>query len=462
MGGYFRELTMSKRTTKPADKEIAIIRDSMNYYADGLEAVGDTFKSRVGDLFGTHHLSYVELQKLYLTSWIPAKVCTIFADDMTSEGVEWLIDADDAEYLEQQFARYKIWQKLAEAITWARLYGGSIVEIRMKDMKPDQPLNTNGYFLGLRVFDRWEITPDTSKLATGEREGEPISYQVSPRIYAQNYKLDASRAIRFIGRKLPNELAQVNDLWGESYVQLLYTALERREGANIGVAELMKRCHLRYLGVKGFWQAMQVGNEDQADAIIKAMSVINASQNISSLTVADTDDTFQTQTFGFGGFKDVFNQFNEDVAGATDIPLVRLFGISPSGFSTGDTDMKLYAQAVKRDQEAQLRDAIYRIAKVLLETDGRDASKLDFNFIPIIQPTPAEKAQLAQQSVQTILQVYEAGLLPPDRALSEIKRQAEQTGFFASVTPEEIDALKEPKLPMPEGMTEPGNNGNAV
>ena len=218
MGGYFRELTMSKRTTKPADKEIAIIRDSMNYYADGLEAVGSTFKSRVGDLFGTHRLSYVELQKLYLSSWIPAKVCTIFADDMTSEGVEWLIDADDAEYLEQQFARYKIWQKLAEAITWARLYGGSIVEIRMKDMKPDQPLNTNGYFLGLRVFDRWEITPDTSKLATGEREGEPISYQVSPRIYAQNYKLDASRAIRFIGRKLPNELAQVNDLWGESYV----------------------------------------------------------------------------------------------------------------------------------------------------------------------------------------------------------------------------------------------------
>lgn len=329
----------------------------------------------------------------------------------------------------------------------------------MKDMRPDVPLNTNGNFLGLRVFDRWEITPDTSKLATGEREGEPISYQVSPRIYAQNYKLDASRAIRFIGRKLPNELAQVNDLWGESYVQLLYTALERREGANVGVAELMKRCHLRYIGVKGFWQAMQPGNEDQADAIIKAMSVINASQNISSLTVTDSEDSFQAQTFAFSGFKDIFNQFNEDVAGATDIPLVRLFGISPSGFSTGDTDMKLYAQAVKRDQEAQLRDAVYRIAKVLLETNGRDASNLDFKFIPIIQPSVAEKAQLAQQSVQTILQVYEAGLLSPDRALNEIKRQAEQTGFFASVTPEEIDALKEPKLPMPEGMTEPENNG---
>ena len=429
----------------------------MNYYADGLEYVGGSFKSHVGDLFGTHRLSSVELQNLYLTSWIPAKVCTIFAEDMTSEGVEWLIDAEDAEFLEQQFARYKIWQKLAEAITWARLYGGSIVEIRMKDMRPDAPLNTNGNFLGLRVFDRWEITPDTSKLMTGEREGEPISYQVSPRIYAQNYKLDASRAIRFIGRKLPNELAQVNDLWGESYVQLLYTALERREGTNVGVSELMKRCHLRYIGVKGFWQAMQPGNEAQADAIIKAMSVINSSQNISSLTVTDSEDSFQAQTFGFGGFKDIFNQFNEDVAGATDIPLVRLFGISPSGFSTGDTDMKLYAQAVKRDQEAQLRDAVYRIAKVLLETNGRDASKLDFNFIPIIQPTMAEKAQLAQSSVQTVLQVYESGLIGADRAMSEIKRMAEQTGFFSSVTQDEIDGLKDPAIPLPEGMNETQN-----
>lgn len=445
---------MSKRTEKTQDREIAIIRDSMDYYADGVELEMDA-RNRVGDLFGTHHLSFVELQRLYVTSWIPAKVCTIFAEDMTSEGVEWLIDAEDAAFLEQQFARYKIWQKLAEAITWARLYGGSIVEIRMKDMQPDQPLNSKGDFMGLRVFDRWELTPDTMRLMTGEREGDPVAYDVSPRLYAHNYKLDASRAIRFIGRKLPNNLARLNDFWGESYVQLLYAALERREGVNVGVAELMKRCHLRFLGVKGFWEAMQAGHEQEADAIIKAMSVINTSQNISSLTVADSEDNFQTQTFGFGGFKDVFNQFNEDIAGATDIPLVRLFGISPSGFSTGDTDMKLYAQAVKRDQEAQLRDAIYRIAKVLLESNGRDASNLDFNFVPIIQPTPVEKAQLAQQSVQTILQVYEAGLIPADRAMSEIKRMSEQTGFFSSVTEEEINSLKEPALPMPDVVTEP-------
>ena len=72
---------MSKKRTakKFEDREITIIRDSMNYYADGIEYVGGSFKSRVGDLFGTHRLTSVELQKLYLTSWIPAKICTIFA-----------------------------------------------------------------------------------------------------------------------------------------------------------------------------------------------------------------------------------------------------------------------------------------------------------------------------------------------------------------------------------------------
>jgi hypothetical protein len=48
------------------------------------------------------------------------------------------------------------------------------------------------------------------------------------------------------------------------------------------------------------------------------------------MTLMDKSDDFQTHSYSFAGIADVILRFAEQVSGATGIPLVRLFGQSPS------------------------------------------------------------------------------------------------------------------------------------
>ena len=394
-------------------------------------------------------MSQQEALKLYRFDWLARNIVDMYAEDMTAAGVKWLCDAETAKFLESRFRRYHVWEVLTDAIRWSRLFGGSLICIDMADQLPSERLNPAGDILGFRVFSRWEAVANTQTLDT-DRLGEPSSYDISPRVYQQTFKLDCSRAIRFTGAKVPNEQLVENQLWGDSILNALKTPIERYNSAMQSTDELLKRCYLRYLGLQNFWQGMS--DKEGAESIANAAMMINEVQNISGLTIADSGDTFSTQQYGFSGIKDVLMSMSQDNAGAAGVPLVRLFGMSPAGFSTGDADLRNYYDNVKRAQEAKLREPIQRIAKLILtsERPNVDASEIDFEFLPVMQPTEVEKQQATQAAVASIMQVYEGGLITADKALEEIRRQAETSGLFASVTDDDVKRLKEPDVPMPD------------
>lgn len=435
-------------------------KDVLNRFLGHVTAKRDNAASFMASLPGAGNGSTMEssqpltqeqLEKLYRTNWIARKVCDLYASDMVSAGVEWDVDADTSELLEKEFRRLQVWGALEQAVKLARLYGGSIIFMGTAAPDPMKPLNQGEALLGLRVFDRYEATPDTGHLvATGARLGEPQSYDISPVITTQTIKADESRCLRFIGAALPASLAKAQDLWGDSVLQAMKSRIEIFDGATEGVGELMKRCNLRFLGIKGFWEAM-ADDTGASDQIAKAIGMINQMQTIYGLTVTDADDTYITQSYSFGGVKDVLDQISQQLAGACDIPLVRLYGMSPAGFSTGESDLKSYCSAILKSQESMLRGPIARIAKQILTANSKDAEaeSLDFKFVPLMQPTLAEKATTAQQGVATILQVHSEGLISDTRALEEVRRLSETTGIFSTVDQSDVDALKTADVPAP-------------
>ena len=165
------------------------------------------------------------------------------------------------------------------------------------------------------------------------------------------------------------------------------------------------------------------------------------------MTVADKDDVFQSQSYSFGGIRDVLITFSEQIAGAAEIPLVKLFGMSPAGFSSGDADLANYYDTVSRLQEDKLREPISRIASLILTSAGRQVSDIDFDFVPLKQETTSERITNAQNAVNTILSVQAAGLISDKRALEEIAALSEKTGIFSTVTPQDIEALNEVEPP---------------
>ena len=129
------------------------------------------------------------------------------------------------------------------------------------------------------------------------------------------------------------------------------------------------------------------------------------------------------------------------------MPLVRLFGMSPAGFSTGESDLKAYYGSILKAQESMLRAPIRRIAEQILTSNGMATEDLDFKFIPLAQQSQTEKMAAAQQGVSTIIAAKDAGLISDARALEEVRRLAETTGLFTTITDADIQALNIPDVP---------------
>lgn len=421
---------------------LSIHKDSMAHYAAGFRSDSSSGAIR--------RLDQSRLGKLYRENWLAKNSVDMYAEDMTALGVDWITSPEIAKFIEGQFRKYRIWSLLTDAIRWARLYGGSIICVDMVDGQPSIPINRNGEIAGFRVFDRYEITPDTQNLLQGENAGLPSNYIVSPNIYQKSFTLDASRAIRFVGTPLPHDQAVGEDLWGDSVVQSLSVVLDRYENGMQSSEELLKRSYLRFLGIRDFWKSMSTGSPEVAQSISKAIETINQVQNISGITAADSEDKFETQQYSFGGIKDVLNAFAQDVSGATGVPLVRLFGMSPSGFATGEADLKNYYMSIKRAQEAMLREPIERLAKLFLVSAGY-SEEVDFQFISHNEPSEMEKIQSTQAAVSMILQVHEAGLINAERALEEISRLSDNSGgIFSSITPDDVKQVADDPIPLPD------------
>jgi hypothetical protein len=411
-----------------------VLTDSANAYLGGFNV-----SSLNADARG---ITEAALGMRFSNNWIVRRICEGFAKDMTAKGVIWKCAQNKAELLEKEFKRLKAWGALTEAITWARLYGGSLIMFGMIDNATDAPLNPSGTLERLEVFDRTEARPDLGSI----RYGVPTRYSVSPRSYQETFTLDSSRCIRFTGNRTTHDIASSNDFWGRSVIEAADTAIKQYDNSIEGAVELMKRCYLRWMGLKDFRQSLQNSDSD-AYNVGKYASMVNSVQNISGLTIGDAEDTFLTQSYSFAGIRDVLMTFSEQVAGATHYPLVKLFGMSPSGFSTGDADIENYNADLLAEQEEALREPIYRIAALILQSNGYDIADLDFDFVPQRETSFTDRVNAAKIAVDTILAVREGGIISDERALEEISKLGETTGVFATIDETDREYLKTEPVP---------------
>jgi phage-related protein (TIGR01555 family) len=118
-------------------------------------------------------------------------------------------------------------------------------------------------------------------------------------------------------------------------------------------------------------------------------------QSIEGITLLDAEDEFEAQTHtAFAGLSDALVQFGQQLSGALQIPLVRLFGQSPAGFSTGDTDLRMYYDTIKQQQKKTLLVPMTNVYRAIAAERGyRIARRFQDRFRSLWQLTEIEKSE---------------------------------------------------------------------
>lgn len=393
-----------------------------------------------------------ELEWAYQGSWICGLAVDIVAEDMTREGID--IKADDPAVIDALNAMLddcRVWDGICDALKWSRLYGGAIAVMMIDGEDMSQPLGVvrKDTFRGLTVFDRWQIEASTQTVQTlGPDFGQPEFYTIlsgaSEIDTVQGLRVHHSRVLRFEGRRLPYNLRRAYQGWGASILEPIFDRVEMFDLASQGTAQLLSKAYLRYYRVKGLREILT--NEMAREGFLTQMDYMRMFQGIEGMTIGDTEDDFQTLQYTFTGIPEVLLQFGQQISGAIGVPLVRLFGQSPVGFnSTGESDLRIYYDNVRHDQDTDLRPGLKRLLNVMYEsaTGAKPGRDLLFEFRSLWQMTNEQKAQAAQTLTGSIIAALQADAIPVSVALKELRKLSDTIGLFASITDEDIEAAED-------------------
>ena len=444
---------------------------------------GDSFQNMAAQLgfgtnnqssasrYGFHPISRIrtQLEFAYRGSWVVGVAVDAVADDMTRAGVEIHsgLKSNSIEKLQIAMQRLAIWNKMNETIRWSRLYGGAIGVMLIDGQLPQNPLKEDRVgrksFKGMYVFDRWQVEPSLNDLVTeaGPDAGNPRFYKINSNspVYP-NCQVHYSRCVRIEGIELPFNQRQSENLWGMSILERLYDRLIAFDSATVGAAQLVYKAHIRTLSIEKLRELIALGGKSY-QAVIAQVGFIRQFQTNEGITLLDSTDKFEAHQYQFSGLGDMLLQFAQQVAGALQIPLVRLLGQAPAGLNaTGDADFRNYYDGIRAAQEARLRRPMDTMLRVLARSELGSALPDDFSFTfaPLWQMSATEKATLAELITGTVSQAYENGLIDKATALEELRNSSRLSGIWTSITDDLIAAAKlEPPVPMAESAAPPGS-----
>ena len=397
------------------------------------------------------------LTVMYRESWLTMRIIDMPSEDMTRAWYRFCapLPEEDLETLRRLEARHGIRREMTDAIRWARLYGGSLalMVLRGEEDRLEEPLETDlllpGCFQGLLVLDRAqgiEPSPETEEDLDDPDFGLPKYYTVDLAELGP-VRIHHSRVLRFTGRELPRMEAARENSWGASELEHIREELQKRSAASANIAQLIFQANVTTLKMSDFGDALALGTEEQKMQIRAALFEENRFRTSYGLQVLSSGDTLENHPYSFGGLAEIYEQFMLDMAGAAEIPAVKLFGRSPAGMNaTGESDLKNYYEFIAQLQERHLRPALEKLLPVLaLSAWGMVPEDLSFVFNPIAAESPAETAALVEKISAPVLEAFRTGLLTREEALAELRARGSPFGVWQSGTEErkmrEKDAL---------------------
>lgn len=404
--------------------------------------------------------NHQQLEMMYRGSWIVRQIVDSVAEDMTRAGVALETDMtpeDEARMMETWNA-LQLWQNIQDTIKWARLYGGALGVIMIDGQDPSKEMRLEtigkGSFKGIMVLDRWMVQPSLEDTVRelGPNFGLPRFYEVISDAHSvPSMRVHWTRCIRFEGANLPYWQKMGENLWGISVIESMLDRLYAFDSATNGAAQLVYKAHLRTYSVEGLRTLIAAGGKSY-QAFLEQLGLIRLMQSNEGMTIMDATDKFEAHAYAFGGLSELLIQFGQQLSGAAQIPLVRLFGQSPAGLNaTGDSDIRNYYDMINSQQEAKLRLQIKKLFEVLHRHEfGMPLPEgFNFSFRPLWQLAENEKSQSANQITQTVMSAFEQAVVGRKTVLKELKESSKVTGIWTNITDEEIERAEEdPPDPM--------------
>lgn len=405
-----------------------------------------------------------QLVNAYRGAWLPRKIIDIPAMDACRAWRDWQAKSAQISDIEDEEKRLNVRGKVLEAKIKARLFGGAAIFIGTGEARPDIEFRPESVKKGgiqyLNVMTR-------RQLSAGEIETDPLSpFFGRPRWYEMTsqttgvVRIHPSRLVIFTGAQRPDDdiAGAINQGWGDSVLVSTLTAIQQADAAAANIASLIFEAKIDVIRIPQMMASLS--DPVYRQRLLERFSLAAAAKGNNGTLILDKEEEYNQKSTSFATLPDLMDRFFQQVSGAADIPMTRLFGQSPGGLNaSGQHDMKNYHDRISAMQSMEMTPAMSLLDEALIRSAlGSRPMDVWYKWAPLEQMSEKEIAEIGEKHATSIEKLRNTGLFP-DEALAEASmNMLVETGLFPGIE----DAIKRASEPPEYGM-EPGegqeNNG---
>lgn len=454
----------------PAPQPAAIVNqrgeryDSLGNVLTGILTAQDwrTFTSIVA----RPRLQQTQLDELFRTDAVIQRVCREPATDATRRWFELQIEDPTLDAPEVAKAAMDLLEDFAAQEAFAKWLtrdakdGGSLMVLQVDDGATDlaRPLDRARIerVKGVQIVDRWGVQP-------GPLETDPRSRHFDrPRYYdlfgrtGAGTRIHADRAIALRGIEVNDRTILETGGWGETRIDVVYEPLRAFLSLWDSIETTTKHFSQTVMAIDGLSDMVLAGRED---AVRSRLQLFQRFRSTLKAAPIDAKDRLEETTIQYAGVAQLLLAAGERLATSAEMPLSKLFGHSPQGFSTDDKPGEAqWQQQIGTLQQNKLKRPInYLLELIFLSrqgpTGGRLPKRWQQAWRPLHEPTDKEVSEERNRDAQTDAILVQSQVITPEEARS---RLANDPACPYKLDEEEaIEPIDEPSAPAP-GDVQPG------
>ena len=318
------------------------------------------------------------------------------------------------------------------------------------DMKRQLPLTINsqgirqGSLKSIQVIEPYWSTPYSWNASYPERP----DFYVPTSWYIMGRKTHASRLLTFIGREVPDILKPAYNFSGISLTQLMEPYVNAWLRTRKAVNDLINNYSIPVLHTD--LSATLEDGGAPGSGLLARLKAFTLTRNNQSIAAINKDsELLEFAEASIGSLDKLQAQSQEHMAAPAHIPLIKLFGVVPTGLNaTGEGEIQVWYDWINACQVNLFEPNLHTLLNIVqLDLFGDIDDDLVIHWITLDEPTQKELSEIRKSDADMDTGYINAGVISPDEARSRL--QSDPDSGYSNLTG---------NVPEPDPEPEPGIN----
>lgn len=368
-------------------------------------------------------LNRIILTYMYTGNGIFQTAIQLPVQDAIGKGIEiesGEMDNSDIDAVLDFWEEEEIWNVILNAASWTRLFGGGAVLFNSQQ-DPEKPLNFKNlhktpiefydldrwqFDTNIAIFDDWD-----SYISAGDNKGI---------IHLYGEPIHESRFLRMQGKRAPHYVRRQLRGWGMSEGERMLRDLNLYMKTQDVSFEIIDESKIDVYKINGL--ANKLLTAGGTSAITNRIQAANEIKNYVSALVLDANEDFEQKSMSFTGLAEIMQQNRLGVAAALRMPMTKLFGLSASGFNTGESDLENYNAMVESEVRAQLKPIIRKMLKITMAHLFGYVPEFSFKFPSLRELTPQVEQEVKNSEFNRMTGLYDRGVIDSEEYMQSLRK----------------------------------------